>query len=157
VEAQRTGLSVANTIPGAIQSRLTDALPSFMEKGANVNYTFGFIPINFEKDMLIKVRFPYQITFKDPWNETIGCVGLNGTSHPNLTCTLDRGSNTVTVVDALSKIYIRPKKIIILFTNIINPVSNIITNSFDIETETADGYLIDRLDDDRPVFVNFFC
>lgn len=61
------------------------------------------------------------------------------------------------MVDALSKIYIRPKKIIILFTNIINPVSNIITSSFDIETETADGYLIDRLDDKRPVFVNFFC
>ena len=136
---------------------MTDALPSFMEKGANVNYTFSFIPINFEKDMLIKIRFPPQMTFPNPWNETIGCVGLNGTSHANLTCRFDRGSNTVTIIDALSKIYIRPKKIIILFTNIINPVSNVITSSFHVETETADGYLIDRLDDSRPVFVNFFC
>ena len=128
-----------------------------MEKGANVNYTLSFVPVNFEKDMLILVKFPSQITFLDPWNETIGCVGLNGTSHANLTCTYDRSINTVTVVDALSKIYIRPKKIIILFTNIINPVSNVITGNFHIETETADGYLIDRLDDKRPVFVNFFC
>jgi hypothetical protein len=128
-----------------------------MEKGANVNYTLSFVPTNFEKDMLIKVRFPSQITFKDPWDETIGCVGLNGTSHPELKCTYDRGSNTVTVVDALSKIYIRPKKIIILFTNIINPVSNIITENFNIDTVTADGYAIDKLDAARPVFVNFFC
>lgn len=128
-----------------------------MEKGANVNYTMSFVPTNFETDMLIKARFPPQITFKDPWDEAIGCVGLNGTSAPELTCTYDRGTNTVTVVDALSKIYIRPKKIIILFTNVINPVSSIITGNFHIETETADGYAIDKLDGVRPVFVNFFC
>lgn len=128
-----------------------------MEKGANVNYTMSFVPTNFETDMLITARFPSQITFKDPWDETIGCVGLNGTSAPELKCTLDRASNTVTVVDALSKIYIRPKKIIILFTNVINPVSSIITSPFHIETETADGYAIDKLDGARPVFVNFFC
>jgi len=128
-----------------------------MEKGANVNYTLSFVPTNFETDMLIRVSFPPQITFEDPWNETIGCVGLNGTSAPELKCTLDRASNTVTVVDALSKIYIRPKKIIILFMNVINPVSSVITSSFHIETETADGYAIDKLDAERPVFVNFFC
>ena len=87
---------------------MTDALPSFMEKGANVNYTLSFIPINFETDMLIIVRFPPEITFANPWNETIGCIGLKGTNLPNLTCTLDRAANVVTVVSALHKILIRP-------------------------------------------------
>jgi hypothetical protein len=108
IEAQSTGLSIVNTIPGSIRSDLTDALPSFMEKGANVNYTLSFIPINFETDMLIKVRFPPQITFKNPWNESVGCLGLKGTNEPKLKCTLDRGSNTVTVTSALNKILIRP-------------------------------------------------
>ena len=39
----------------------------------------------------------------------------------------------------------------------INPVTNVITGPFYFETKTVDGYLIDTLDDKRPVFVNFFC
>ena len=79
-----------------------------MEKGANVNYTLSFNPVNFETDMELFVRFPRQITFENPWNETVGCIGVKGTNTKNLTCKLDRASNTVTVIDAFNKVLIRP-------------------------------------------------
>jgi hypothetical protein len=114
-----------------------------MERGAAANYTISFTPINYERNMRIIIYFPVEITFPSGWNETHwgkGCVGIKGTSYPELRCEYNKFSHSLNITNALSMAEIRPELIEMNITDLRNPIRNIKTSPFRIVTETADSY-----------------
>ena len=81
IEAYTEDLEVVNTKAGQLLSQYAGVSPAYFEKDAITNYTVAFSPINYEQNMKIVVVVPEQITF----NETIKCIGLDGTDTKDLT------------------------------------------------------------------------
>ena len=140
-----------------MNSALAAAVPSFMEKGSPANYTVAFVPLNFETNMKILITFPPEISFPKPWDAANGCQGLRGLSQPELACILNPNTNTILVTNGLASSVSRPDSIEMQFLDVRNPTENVKTAGFQIETLTSDGYAIDVLAPNPPVFVNFYC
>lgn len=126
--------------------------PAFFEKNATTNYTVAFSPVNFEKNMKIVVKIPPEIQ-----NVTgdIQCIGTDGTDKRNLTCLTTVLERAVRLTDAVAEQELNPDRIEFILTTLQNPATNILTSSFEIYTETYDGYLIDELR--QNLTVNFYC
>lgn len=58
IEEKAQGLELQNTETGHIDPEITEVLPSYMEKDSYANYTFSFIPKNFEQNMRVYIRLP---------------------------------------------------------------------------------------------------
>jgi hypothetical protein len=58
IEEKTQGLELVNTETGYIDPTVTEVLPSYMEKDSYANYTFSFIPKNFEQNMKIYIKLP---------------------------------------------------------------------------------------------------
>jgi hypothetical protein len=80
---------------------------------------------------------------------------LAGTDSPDLICETDRNARTITLKNAVTYQEGNPGKIKLLFSQLINPSQNVITDSFKIETRTSEGFPLDLLK--TGVFVNFYC
>tara|TARA_B110000285_G_scaffold224122_1_gene280526 strand:- start:349 stop:531 length:183 start_codon:yes stop_codon:yes gene_type:complete len=58
VEAITAGISVGNTLPGAISSGTAGVAPDYWENNVLANYTLAFSPNNFEQNLQIWITVP---------------------------------------------------------------------------------------------------
>jgi len=153
VEQKTSGMEIQNTVSSSIDANETGIYLNYWESGAPANYTFSFQPINFEKNMIIKVKVPSEITIPDDFE----CIGLAGTNLRNLTCSIDKlDYHQLVISDAAITIDTIPELIKFEVQHLINPKRGTnLTESFVISTYTQDGYLIDQID--AGLELNFFC
>ena len=76
MESMDEGVDIINTMPGELNASIVEVLPSYMEKDELANYTFSFIPKNFEQNMKMYLVVPMQLSLSDD----LTCLGLVGTS-----------------------------------------------------------------------------
>lgn len=79
-------MQLQNTVPGTLVSNKTSVLPSYFEKGQYANYTIKFTPVNFKKNMQLKIVYPEQLYAKP----NLTCHGIKGVSKADLLCDLNR-------------------------------------------------------------------
>lgn len=103
--------------------------------------------------MKIVVSLDNRVTIPQSWNKT--CIGIKGTDKRELTCEVDWYEYTITLTDAEATKDIIPDVIEFVFVGLVNPIYNIVTNSFKIRTHTWDGYEIDYID--SGLELNFYC
>ena len=82
---------------------------------------------------------------------------MSGTDRNNETidCTEDRIAKTLNITNAVTYTAGNPGEIRITISKLKNPLENIVTSSFTIETETSDGWKLDEVTTD--ITVNFYC
>ena len=83
------------------------------------------------------------------------CRGIKGTDRAELTCVVFYENSTVLIIDAVTSKEVAPPQIEIQLQSLRNPVTNIVTSSFVLETRTYDGYPMDKLN--NSLEVNFYC
>lgn len=145
-------LKINNTVEGEFDPNKTAAMPSDFRQNVRANYTLTFSPLNYQQNMKIVVTLPNEINFT---NETLICEGMAGTDSPMIDCKVDKKTKKITITDAVTYQRGNPGTIKFNFYQLVNPIENIITNSFKIETYTNLGYPLDIIKTN--VTVNFYC
>jgi len=107
---------------------------------------------NFEKNMKIILQLPSEINFA---KEDPHCYGLSGLDQTELTCVIDKKNKTILFPNSMEFATANPGRMAISIEKLKNPSENIITSSFNIRTETFDGYPMDDIS--NGITVNFFC
>lgn len=100
-------VEIVNTEAGLLNSSIVEVLPSYMEKNEFANYTFSFIPKNFEQGMLMYLQVPPELTLSDE----VTCVGLVGTSQQAIDCFYDWSRGRLVLPDAFVSSEIMPLQI----------------------------------------------
>ena len=147
-----SGMDMVNTEAGELDTILNGILPGDFRTDFEANYTLTVEFAQFEKSMYFILYLPPEIDFGE---ENPACTTLSGVDVPVLTCSADRTAKSLKFTDALKYAQSNPGKIEILIDKLRNPLENIVTSSFKIDSFTYDGYEIDSLTSD--VTVNFFC
>ena len=106
---------------------------------------------NYEKNMMITLYLPEEVNFSDSPPK---CIGVEGVSYENIECSVDTGLKSINMTKVITS-QVNPGTMKIMFNTLRNPVENIVTQTFKIETKTRDGYLMDFMDAD--LSVNFYC
>jgi hypothetical protein len=117
------------------------------------NYTVLFKPVNYEQNMKVVVGLDRRVVIPDNWNNT--CTGVKGTDKIKLACEVDWFNYTITLTDAFASKELIPDTIEFVLENLVNPIYNIVTDSFTIKTRTWDYYPIDEIT--ANLTLNFFC
>lgn len=128
IEAIDTGMSIANLEPGQIDPAESEVSASYFEKNKTANYTFSFVPTNFERNMRMYVGVPIEIKIPDPPL----CYGLNGTDKRNLTCEYLSENHTLLMTDAFTTMDISRGEVILFFENFTNPEDDVETSRFTV-------------------------
>ena len=153
LEYLSTSLSFRNTEAGRIDPATAGVQPNYWEKGKLANYTFRFVPVNFEQNMKIVIGLDRRVTIPDNWNRT--CRGIRGTDKSELACEVDWYNYTITLTDAVATKDVKPDVIEFVLEGLANPIYNVVTDSFTILTRTWDWYDIDFID--TGLTLNFYC
>lgn len=99
IEGKDSGFVVTNTLAGALSNVTTEILPTYFEKDSYSVYTVSFEPLNFERNMQIKLFIPDDLYVVMP---APNCTGVKGTSQSKISCNYDRGTTRVlTFTDAV--------------------------------------------------------
>lgn len=152
IEEQRSGMLMQNNEWGPLSLFKNGIIPGDFRTDFESNYTLSVNMENFEKNMAFTLTLPDQINFAtdDPY-----CTGLSGTDNDVLKCETDRAAKTIKFTNAMQFANANPGEMRILIENLKNPVVNEITSSFSIQTETYDGFFMDRMD--TGITINFYC
>lgn len=89
--------------------------------------------------MLLYVGIPEEVTIP----ENFTCRGLQGVSNDILTCEKMKQTNTIQISDAFVSKDVQPEVVEFRIESLLNPATNLVTQSFNITTKTYDYYLID--------------
>lgn len=76
--------------------------------------------------MRIVVTIPKEISLA---SNSIACIGLAGTDVQSLTCSLNITAKTITITNAVTFQKANPGTIKIMFSQLKNPTTNIVTSS----------------------------
>ena len=102
------------------------------------------------------MTLPPEISFG---TDTVLCKGLAGTdvdeNYEYLNCTEDRINKRINITNAVTYTAGNPGPMRIELSKLKNPLENIITSSFKIETQTSDGWTLDEVTTN--ITVNFYC
>ena len=130
-------LKVNNTVRGDLDPARSSARPDDFRQNVLANYTLAFSPVNYQQNLQIIITLPPQVKFS---NKTLFCEGLAGTDYPTLNCKVDKKQKTITIDDAVTYQRGNPGTIKIGLSQLVNPIDNIITDSFKIETKTSTNF-----------------
>jgi hypothetical protein len=158
-------MEVLNTIPGELSQFKNGLIPDSFESDILTNYTVEVLPVNYAQNMNIIVYLPGGLNetsqIKLPSEEEgLKCYGLAGTDNAGsenttLECTVNYEERFINITNAVTYSRGNPGAIRMIFSMLRNPVENIVTESFKIETETSDGWKLDTIASN--VTVNFYC
>lgn len=101
--------------------------------------------------MRILITVPSTIYIPD----NVTCIGVAGVDTRDLTCILDRTANTLNITNGFTVTTLRPDMVKIMIQQLQNPLINVVTSSFFIQTYTYDDYLIDEIL--TGLEINFYC
>lgn len=101
--------------------------------------------------MRILITVPSTIYIPD----NVTCIGIAGVDNKDLTCIIDRTANTLNITNGFTVTTLRPDSVKIMIQQLQNPLINIITSSFQIQTYTYDDYQIDQIL--SGLEINFYC
>ena len=151
-EEQTSGMTMANTEVGKLDPAKNGVLPSDFRTDFASPYTLTFQVSNFETNMVFTLFLPDEITFTE---DDPQCFGVSGTDEDVLRCETQRSTRSLRFTNAMQFKQANPGALTILIENLMNPADNVITKSFGLTTETADGYAMDELFED--ITINFYC
>ena len=143
---------MVNNETGSLSPTKNGIIPGDFRTEFETNYTLTVTMANFEKNMQFVLKLPDEIDFGD---ENPQCIGLAGTDNEVLNCDTDRELKTLTFTNAMQFSESNPGEMSILIEKLRNPVENIETSTFKIDTYTYDDYKMDTLYTNMTV--NFFC
>jgi hypothetical protein len=146
------GFPIINNVPGDLSQYQNGLLPGDFRSSFETNYTLEVYLENYEQNMNIILTLPPEISFA---TDTIVCEGLQGTDSKNVTCLEDRENKQINFTDAVTFQRGNPGTIRINIQKLKNPIENIVTSSFKIETYTDDGWKLDEIATN--ITVNFYC
>ena len=81
--------------------------------------------------------------------------GVKGTDSATITTFVFYENSSILLTDAVTAKDVAPAEIQVVIESLYNPGTNIITQSFEVETRTYDGYKIDSIKTNMEV--NFYC
>lgn len=119
-------LQITNNKPGVFNVSQTSFMPQDFRPSYANNYTLTLKPINYEQNMRIVVTLPKEISLA---SNSIACIGLAGTDVQSLTCSLNITAKTITITNAVTFQKANPGTIKIMFSQLKNPTTNIVTSS----------------------------
>ena len=144
---------VTNDAPFILPPSAFEAQPQVNELGAETDYRIAFFPETYVTDMVLKIKLPDQIDIVD---QTVECISLSSNVDDLITCEIEEDSGKIIVSNAFTtSLYDQSKGMIFSVGTLRNPASLQTTESFEIETLTQDGYLIDQRTED--LVINFDC
>lgn len=155
IETLTQGLEITNTLPGSVQGSEASIVPSSFEPAAACNYTLYFSPQNYQQNMYMVLTLPKQIDFSQNAVKCYGLAGTDNDQYGQLKCEIDKTKRTITIKNFVEFQRGNPGDIEILIETLVNPVQNILTDSFVLQTFTHEGYSLDQMDEN--LAVNFFC
>lgn len=98
---------------------------------------------------------PPEITIPEPEERNLTVRGIKGTDKAEITTEVFYANRSILLTDAVTAKDVAPATIEVTIESLYNPGTNLITESFAVETRTFDGYKIDSLDTNMAV--NFYC
>ena len=130
--------------------------PDYWENSILANYTVVFAFLNFEQNLQIWITVPPEIGIpSEEDNGPVKCRGVRGTDQAALECQTFYDNSSILITDAVTSKEVAPVQVELLLESLMNPDTNVVTESFKVETRTFDGYPMDVLDSNAEV--NFFC
>ena len=151
-EELREGNDMANDEVGELSPVRNGIIPGDFRTDFEANYTLTVQVANFEKNMRFTLQLPEEIDFGD---EDPYCTGLSGVDNDVLRCDTDREAKTLKFTNAMQFSQANPGEMVILIESLRNPLSNVVTSSFTVTTESYDGYPMDTIKSD--ITINFYC
>ena len=152
IEDLTEGHPITNTEPGELSRYRNGLLPGDFRSSFETNYTLSVYVANYKQNMNIILTLPPEVAFA---TDTLSCEGLAGTDSANVTCLEDRENRRINITDAVTYQRGNPGEIRLLLSKLKNPLENVVTSSFKIETYTSDGWKLDEIATN--VTVNFHC
>lgn len=119
------------------------------------NYTLAFSPNNFEQNLQIWITVPPEITIPPADERNVTVRGVKGTDAAEITSVVFYENSSILLTDAVTAKDVAPALIEVSIESLYNPGTNVVTESFAVETRTYDGYKIDSLATNMEV--NFYC
>ena len=107
-----------------------------------------------KKAMVKKDTHQWKIPSEED-NGPVKCRGVRGTDQAALECQTFYDNSSILITDAVTSKEVAPVQVELLLESLMNPDTNVVTESFKVETRTFDGYPMDVLDSNAEV--NFFC